>query len=127
MWDGLQAAGARRKRRKPLQSALALLALGILTLVVQPHIDGETFSVHGDGGGVEAGASASIVNPTAPPQSICLICQTLASAGVSLVPLPPAIVTHRDHAETGLAPAGDVLTPRYAGRIWRSRAPPLHA
>lgn len=130
MRDGQQVASTHRRRRTPLRSALALFALGILTFVVEPHIDGRggvavsPGSTHTESG---AGGEAILASPIQAPESVCLICQALATAGVTLLPHAAALVVDARAAGADLAPAVDAPTSRYAGRIWRSRAPPLRS
>ena len=143
MWDGdlisdavgpprlrRRAHRACRNRRRPVQSALALLALAIMAFAVQPHVDGlGRFADHGDVGHVESGAlahsggEAYVARADLLSESACAICQALAAAGVAALPHAPlAIVGEHD---AGVRAAIEAPTPRYTGRDWRSRAPPL--
>lgn len=94
---------------------LAMLAIAMQALVLQPHAHATAPGQH------EISAVSSHAADSA--LTACAICQTAASARVFTAP-PALALTARDHAMAHAPQAADQSVTRTPLMAWRSRAPP---
>ena len=109
------------QRRTPLISVwLAMLALAIQCLVIQPHVD-VTYAP------VSAEAShfaTQVTQPSHDAQGVCVICQAMATAGAFALSASPAIVLiESNFIATTPSPRVEPAQ-RARSHNWQSRAPP---
>ena len=110
-----------KPRRTPLISVwLAVLALAVQCLVIQPHVDAAYAPVSAEASHFTAQVSQSNHDT----QGVCVICQAMATAGAFALSASPAIVL----IESNFIAAAPVLRVEPAQRArshnWQSRAPP---
>ena len=106
-------------RRAPMLGAwLAMLALAIQCLVIQPHIDvfSSTSAEAAHVQVVQAGSDQS--------QAVCVICQAIATAGAFALSASPtlSIVERNFVASAAIYPSAPLQRAR--SHNWQSRAPP---
>jgi hypothetical protein len=109
-------------RRSSLLGAwLAVLALAIQCLVIQPHVDGASELLIRS---AQAAVEAAPASPDPGRGGVCIICQTVAVAGVLTLTAAPALV-HVHANFVSAAPANrSHLIQRARSHNWQSRGPP---
>jgi len=99
---------------------LAMLALAIQCLVIQPHIDGVFAAATAE----TAQFSAQVAPPNHDAQGVCVICQAMATAGAFALSASPTLtlIERNFVATTPIAHSAPVEPVR--SHNWQSRAPP---
>ncbi len=108
-------------RRTPLFGVwLAVLALAIQCLVIQPHVDAAYAPISAETSHV----AAQLTAPNHETQSVCVICQAMATGGAFALSISPTLVL----IERSVLASAPAHRPRPAQRArshnWQSRAPP---
>ena len=99
---------------------LAMLALAIQCLVIQPHVDGAFAPVTAE----TSHFSAQVTHPSHDAQGACVICQAMATAGAFALSASPSLgLIERSFLA---ADPVDQASPieRARSHNWQSRAPP---
>ena len=114
---------AKAAKRPPLISVwLALLAVAIQCLLIQPHIDGLP-SISADTTSVSA-THASQTAPASNPAGACVVCQAMATAGAFALADAPSLLLLASTLFTAPAASGHVNPERPVSHDWQSRGPP---
>lgn len=115
--------------RQPILTLLALLAIAIHVLVIQPHFDRLDGSSAGTGAAVVAladgNASGTTPLPGHEPKPGCFICSAHAVAGMATLALPPVFIALLPTADETPATGNPDLPRLCATHSWQSRAPPV--
>ncbi|MBS0385136.1 MAG: hypothetical protein JSS00_07280 [Proteobacteria bacterium] len=103
-----------------MRAWLAVLALAIQCLVIQPHVDVAYAPVTAE----TAHFAAEITQPSHNTQTVCVICQAMAAAGAfALSDSPTLTLIERNFiASAPIAHSAPVEPAR--SHNWQSRAPP---
>jgi hypothetical protein len=117
---------ARRKGVRTLFTLAALFAVFLQALAVQTHVHAYGFAsapiaaqVSGGNDALDDSAHASVAHA----QTLCVICQALASSGRALVPEAP-VIAFVASATSAVAAIEIRDAPRAIAHAWQSRAPP---
>ncbi len=101
---------------------LAMLALAVQALVVEPHVD----LAYAAAPQISASSAATLTAPDGSPARACFICRQLALAGAVTLATPAALTlvssTILDDAPALIAAAPFL----FAAHPWQSRGPPQH-
>ena len=99
---------------------LAMLALAIQCLVIQPHVDGAFAPVTAE----TSHFSAQITHPSHDAQGVCVICQAMATAGAFALSASPTLALfERNFLATAPVDHAQPVE-RARSHSWQSRAPP---
>lgn len=107
-----------------LAALLAVLAMALHSVVVQPHFDVRSGALN-----AELSASAVTVRAEAKPQggahqTICVFCETAAVAGSMVLGAGPAVPMRSQFELATPEPLRVAVTAVRPSHAWRSRAPP---
>lgn len=99
---------------------LAILALAIQCLVIQPHVD----AAYAPAASATAHVSTQTTQPSRETQGVCVICQAMATAGAFALSASPTLtlIERNFIATTPIAHSAPVELAR--SHNWQSRAPP---
>ncbi|MFZ2029807.1 MAG: hypothetical protein WAU68_05840 [Vitreimonas sp.] len=99
---------------------LAMLALAIQCLVIQPHIDGVFAPVTAE----TAHFIAQVTQPGHDAQGACVICQAVATTGAFALSASPTLALfERNFVASAPIPRSTPIEPARSHN-WQSRAPP---
>ena len=111
---------AAPRRTRSISVWLAMLALTIQCLVIQPHVDAAYAPVSAE----TAHFSTEVTQPNHETQGVCVICQAIATAGAFALSASPALAfIERNAILTTPAPRVEP-SERARSHNWQSRAPP---
>jgi len=108
-------------RRAPLISVwLAMLALAIQCLVIQPHVDAAYAPVSAEA----AHFTAQVTQPSHDAQGVCVICQAIATSGAFALSASPTLTLIERNFNTSAPIQRVEPAQRARSHNWQSRAPP---
>jgi hypothetical protein len=99
---------------------LAMLALAIQCLVIQPHVDGAFAPVTAE----TAHFSAQATQPSHDAQGVCVICQAMATAGAFALSASPSLTLIERNFVASAPIAHSTPVEPARSHNWQSRAPP---